>query len=220
MFDAPTMRILPSARLCRVHLFRHGEVEGGGGRVCRGHADVPLSARGVAQSEAAARWFRAQGGEPVRVFSSDLSRCRGLADRLGAEVIALPALREQHMGAWDGRTWESLTVDDPAGVSAYWDDYVSARPPGGESYAELYARVTGWWDAAALDGRVVLVTHIGVIRALVCHWFGLGPGQALRWAPGYATHSRLLLAEAGPVLETFGEQVAADAPAPTPPRRW
>lgn len=205
MFDAPTMRIMPSARLCRLHLFRHGEVEGAGDRRCRGQADVALSARGAAQTAAAAAWFRARHPEPVRVISSDLSRCLRLAQAIDPAAEAVPALREQHMGAWDGRTWADLSTADPAGTTAYWNDYVAARPPGGESYGDLYARVTGWWDAQDLDGRVVLVTHIGVIRALFCHWLGLGPAQALRWAPGYATHSSVLVAEAGAVIERFGE---------------
>lgn len=63
-----------------------------------------------------------------------------------------------------------------------------------------------WWIAQDFgEKRVVLVTHIGVIRALMCGWLGLGPDQALRWAPAYASHSQVLLAEAGCVIERFGE---------------
>ncbi len=204
MFDKPTMRIIPSASVVRVHLFRHGEVAGS--RVCRGQVDAPLSARGEAQSDAAAAWFARTQPRPDVVVSSDLSRCAALARRLSAEVVPAPALREQHMGAWDGRGWEALTAEDPAGTTAYWADYVHARPPGGETYGECFDRATAWWDAQAFgDARVVVVTHIGVIRALLCHWLGLGPDQALRWAPAYASHSRVLLAEAGAVVESFGE---------------
>lgn len=205
MFDASTMSIMPSARLCRLHLFRHGEVLGAGDRRCRGQADVALSPRGEAQTAAAAAWFRGRHDPPYRVISSDLSRCLRLARAIDPDALALPELREQHMGAWDGRTWADLTASDPAGTTAYWDDYVHARPPGGESYGDLYTRVTRWWDAQDLDGRVVLVTHIGVIRALFCHWLGLGPAQALRWAPAYGTHSSVLVADAGAVIERFGE---------------
>lgn len=111
------------------------------------------------------------------------------------------------MGAWDGRTWEELTLADPEGTLAYWNDYVHARPHGGESFAQVYDRATSWWDAQSFTGTVAVVTHIGVIRSLLCHWFGLGPSQGLRWAPGYATHTEVLLAEAGVVMERFGERV-------------
>ncbi|MES2641818.1 MAG: histidine phosphatase family protein [Myxococcota bacterium] len=204
MFDKPTMRIIPSASVVRVHLFRHGEVAGS--RVCRGQSDARLSPRGEAQSAAAAEWLRRAYPAPDVVITSDLSRCTTLARHLSPTPILVPALREQDMGRWDGRGWEDLTIDDPAGTTAYWDDYVNARPPGGESYGECFARATTWWDAQEFaDQRVVVVTHIGVIRALACHWLGLGPDQALRWAPSYASHSRVLLADAGAVIESFGE---------------
>ena len=35
----------------------------------------------------------------------------------------------------------------------------------------------------------------------------MGGGQGLRWAPGYATHTEVLIAESGVVIEKFGERV-------------
>ena len=205
MFDAATEALLPSRRVARVHLFRHGEVETGAARVCRGQGDVPLSRRGQEQShELAARHVKAFG-LPDRVLTSDLARCRELADQFGTEPELLPGLREQDMGAWEGRTWEQLSLDDAAAVSAYWADYVQARPTGGESWAEAAKRVVAAWEALGpLEGHVVVCTHVGPIRALVCHWLGLGPGEALRFAPGYASETRVLLADAGAVIERFG----------------
>ncbi|MFZ5475708.1 MAG: histidine phosphatase family protein [Myxococcota bacterium] len=201
MFDQPTARIIPSEWTTRVHLFRHGEVAGA--RVCRGQSDAPLSERGLAQTAAAAGRFREK---PDVVFSSDLSRCMALARAIGGDVVAVPELREQHMGEWDGFSWPELTARDPLGVRAYWNDYVNARPPGGESYGDCYLRVNRWWAAQDLaDKRVVVVTHIGVIRALTCEWLGMGPHDALRWAPAYASHTQVLLAQAGCVVERFGE---------------
>lgn len=206
MFDQATMRIIPSASVVRAHLFRHGAVEGS--RVCRGWSDVALSAHGREQTTRAAAWLRAHVPPPDLVIGSDLSRCAALARQIDAHALLDPALREQDMGRWEGRAWADLTRDDPAGVTAYWDDYVGARPPGGETYGECYDRVVRWWTAQGFaDQRVVVVTHIGVLRALLCHWLGLGPAQALRWSPTYASHTQVLLAEAGVVVERFGEAV-------------
>ena len=109
------------------------------------------------------------------------------------------------MGEWEGRTWESLTQENGAGVSAFWDDYVAGRPPGGESWGEAAARVQRWYDEQRpLDGRIVVVTHIGPIRALLCRWLGLGPDQGLRFAPSYASETVVLDAEAGAVIESLG----------------
>ncbi len=205
VFDDATQRIIPSSVVATVHLFRHGEVETGSARVCRGQLDVALSARGREQSEAAAARFLARYGRPDRVISSDLRRCRDFASCFGAPVELAPGLREQDMGAWEGRTWESLTEADGAAVTAYWADYVHARPTGGEAWAEAAERVRMAWLALGVEtGRVVVTTHIGPIRALLCAWLGLPPDDALRFAPAYATETRVLLAESGAVVECLG----------------
>lgn len=206
VFDAATDGIIPSTRVCRVHLFRHPEVLGASERLCRGHVDVDLSDRGRAQvAVAAARW----PGPYDAVYSSDLTRCAQLAAALGAPSTT-PLLREQDMGRWEGRTWADLTAEDPAGTTAYWDDYVNAKPPGGESFGEAAARVVAWWAATEPtlphSAEVAIVTHIGSIRALLCAWMGMPVSEGLRWAPGYATHTEVLLADAGAVIVAAGER--------------
>lgn len=212
MFDAATRRLLPSARMVRVHLLRHGHVAGG--RMCRGHLDAPLSPDGERQTTALAEVARARIGRPDRLLSSDLRRCTALAEALsgalGAPFHATEALREQHMGAWEGRTWEALSEEAPGAVEAYWADYVDATPPGGESWRGCHARVGRWWDAVSGEwpdgGRIVIVTHVGVIRALLCHWLGLPPGEALRFSPAVASHTEVVVADAGVVVEALGER--------------
>lgn len=218
-FDAPTAAILPSRDVTHVHLLRHGDVVALAQRGPRGQRDVPLSAEGVRQSERLAAWLCESEPAPTHVFASDLQRCRDLGARI-AETFGLPlvttrALREQSLGDWEGRSWAELSADDPAGVTAYWERYHAARPPGGESLADLSARVSAWWDASepgVRGGRVVVATHIGVIRAWLCVALGLGLDQALRFAPATGSHTALLHAQAGAVLASFGERPwAADA---------
>lgn len=205
MFDAATNEIIPSLRLARLHVFRHGEVQTGTARVCRGQIDVLLSERGMEQSAFAAGRFLERHGRPDRVYSSDLTRCRVFAEQFGAPVRLVRDLREQDMGDWEGKTWEELTQKDPEGVTAYWNNYVAARPRRGESWREVSMRVGEWWqEESPLEGRIVIVTHIGPIRALLCHWLGLGPDQALRFAPTYASETVVLDADAGVVIESMG----------------
>lgn len=205
MFDAPTLSIMPSPRLTRVHLLRHAQTEQGTVRICRGHQDVPLSAEGQKRSHEFADWYRKRYGAPSVLYSSDLRRCRGLADLLGAATVDV-RLREQHMGIWEGKPWEVLTREDPAAVTAWWDDYVDAVPTGGESWRQTCIRVGGWWeevDALRLP-QITVVAHIGTIRALLCRWMGMPPGEALRWAPAQASFTEVLLADAGAVIERLG----------------
>jgi alpha-ribazole phosphatase/probable phosphoglycerate mutase len=51
------------------------------------------------------------------VYSSDLSRCmegaRLLASTFGLEPVAMPELRELHIGDWEGKTWQELQATYP-----------------------------------------------------------------------------------------------------------
>ncbi|MCA8980959.1 MAG: histidine phosphatase family protein [Planctomycetes bacterium] len=212
-FEPATRSAMPQDEVTTIHILRHGDVSDLGERRARGQLDVPLTARGLAQHERLAAWFVACEPRPDVVVSSDLSRCRELADRvgsaLGIEVRTDPALREQSLGDWEGRSWDEITRELGAAVNDYWDDYFASRPPNGESLSDLHARVGAWWASARdeLAGqRVVIVGHVGVIRALACWFLSIPATEALRFAPAVASHTRFLLAEPGAVLEVFGER--------------
>lgn len=228
-FDAVTQAALPSSEVTALHLLRHPHVETGGRRLAYGHSDLPLSARGRADGAALVRFASTRLPRPDGVLSSDLRRCLDVAEPLaqawGAPLVATAALREQAMGAWEGAAWEDLTRDHEAQVRDYWEDYLGAAPPGGESLGALAARVARWRAEAwpALVGRRwVVVTHIGVIRALACELMGLPLDQALRWAPARPSHSLFLVADTGAVLEVFGERIPPleEGALPLAPHAW
>lgn len=212
-FDPTTTSMMPSEVVTRLVLLRHGEVESFGERVVRGQLDAALSEEGERQHAALARWLTANEARPDRLLSSDLLRCADLARRLGEGWGLEPEhdgrLREQSMGTWQGRTWRDISAEDPAAVSAYWDDYAHTAPPEGESLLDLAGRVGGWLDAMLADhaGETLVVsTHVGVIRALLCRLLGVPPTEALRFAPAVASSTELLLGEAGAVLTRMGER--------------
>ncbi len=212
-FDEATTGIMRDRSVTRLHLLRHGEVANLEARIVRGQLDVSLSAEGFEQSIRLARWLTTHEGRPDALFGSDLVRCRALGDELAARsglgYEATAALREQHMGGWQGQAWSIVTEREPELVRAYWDDYVHAAPPGGESFTDLVARVSGWWEReskAAAGQTLWVVTHVGVIRALSCLLLELPPSDALRLAPAAASHTAFLVSEAGAVLTSFGER--------------
>ncbi len=146
------------------------------------------------------------------MLSSDLQRClslgRPLAEAFDVPLIVDPALREQNMGDWEGQAWDDLQADHQVAINDYWDDYVGARPPGGESLTDLGERVGRWWSARWPDlegGRWLLAGHAGVIRSLLCRFLGLPLTEALRFAPPHGSHSHVLLAEAGAVVQSMGQ---------------
>ncbi len=99
------------------------------------------------------------------VISSDLDRARKTADAIQGPRPRLPdapGLREINFGAWEMRRAQELYDEDPETLTAYWTDPSNVRPPGGESFTDLAARVN-----AALDrlpwGDLIAVAHFGVI---------------------------------------------------------
>lgn len=212
-FDPTTTEAFVETAVTRFVLIRHGAVDEQRRRVVRGQLDLPTSACGREQAQRVARWLGRHEPAPARLFTSDLLRCRELAEPCaaawGVEPIPAPELREQSMGAWQGLTWEEVQRRYGTAINDYWDDYVNARPPGGESLADLDARVGAFLERIATDHageRLVLVTHIGPIRCLVCRLFGLGLDQALRFAPAAGSVTQVLHSAPGAVLETFGER--------------
>lgn len=103
-------------------------------------------------------------------------RCAQTADGLG--VSAAPAERwaDLFVDAWAGRTLEELAHEHPAGLRAWMTD-PAARPHGGESVAELVARVDDAMSEVAGAGLHLVVTSPMVLRAAVVAVIGGDPSS-------------------------------------------
>jgi alpha-ribazole phosphatase len=139
-------------------LIRHAPAETGG-RLC-GRRDVPAR---LDDTAALARLSAALTG--VRqVVTSPALRCRQTAEALFPSVAPdLDArLWEQDFGAEDGMAYADLPDLGPLPREAL----AERRPPGGESFADMAARVIQALEAlAATDGPVAVVAHAGTVRA-------------------------------------------------------
>lgn len=152
-----------------IDLLRHGETEDGARY--HGGTDVALSGRGWEQM-----WSAAAGVSWNRIVSSPLIRCAAFARAL-ARHRAVPLefderLREMHFGEWEGRTAAELMAQDAAAVTRFWRDPVRHPPPGAEPLPRMQARVLSAWEAILRDEpehRVLLVSHGGPIRVILCH---------------------------------------------------
>lgn len=116
------------------------------------------------------------------VVSSDLVRSVATADAITGTRLRLPhdrALREINFGAWEMKHWE--TIEDQTHLRSFWDEPGDIRPPGGESWHEVCARVDGAVGRlmAAHPGRnIVLVAHMGVILTQVQRALRIKPYDA------------------------------------------
>ena len=151
-------------------LIRHPRPAIGEG-VCYGSSDLDLAAG----FETAAGALRERLADLVdlagaTLFSSPLRRCRMMAETLGTPHLD-ERLQELHFGKWELAPWD--TID--RGEFEHWrEDFVHRAPPEGESYASLSRRTLAFLaDAQAQEHRgIIVVTHAGVIRALLAHALG------------------------------------------------
>lgn len=110
------------------------------------------------------------------VIASPLQRTRRLAEALHAAPCFDARLMEINFGAWEGRRWDDIERTYPGRLDAWADDILHFTPPGGESAAMLRTRAVDCVrDSATTFNKeqIALITHSGVIRALLGHWLQL-----------------------------------------------
>lgn len=161
----------------RLHLLRHGQVEGFKNKRYNGQGDTRLTNLGRQQSAVFAERFQQQ--KLSAIYSSDLSRCRFAADQIAMLQEIQPAyreeLRELHIGDWQGQTWQQLQRDYPKLWQARLDDIVNVAPPSGESLLALAQRVRPEIKqiVSAHEGEeIVIVAHGGVNRVILLDVIG------------------------------------------------
>lgn len=191
-----------------VTVLRHGAVAGRP-FVYRGRQDDPLSELGWKQMENAVG-----AGLPAinTIASSPALRCQAfaqhLADRHGLPLRVSPAFQEIAFGEWEGLTPDEAARRNPIEHARFRESAASsatsAAAPGGENLMELCDRVRAGWEAWLADsrgGRRLLVTHAGVMRALLIELLGLPASHVYRIALPDAAHFQVsLLAGEAPIL--------------------
>ncbi len=161
----------------RLYLVRHGQVEGHEEKRYNGQADVPLTQEGLAQF--GLLQLRMKKKNLTAVYSSDLSRCvqgaQMLASGRDLEIQTVPALRELHIGDWEGKTWEELQASYPDEWQARLADIVNYRVPNGESLVDLAARIRPALKEIVErhpGEDILLVAHGGVNRVILLDAIG------------------------------------------------
>ncbi|MFB6227647.1 MAG: histidine phosphatase family protein, partial [Halobacteriales archaeon] len=143
----------------------------------QGWGDISLNARGRTQARAAAQYLADRYPDLDRLLSSDLPRAIETANAVALreafehlEIEYEPLWRERDFGIHQGQEGDQFFEENPE--FAMLDGHDNAKqnvPEGGESYVEFRERVhSAWADLVAeVEGTVLVVTHSGVIRAII-----------------------------------------------------
>jgi broad specificity phosphatase PhoE len=160
---------------------RHGVTEANRDGWLSGWIDLPLLPEGQREAAAAGGILAEEPFE--RVLSSDLQRAvqtalgllvatgRGLRANLpeGIALVTTPALRERHLGDWQGLPVDRLRAMS-AGQTVSW----RGKPPGGESLQEVARRACAFLAAQA-EVPTLVISHGGTLRAVLAVLDGLDP---------------------------------------------
>ncbi len=187
----------------RLILLRHGRT-GLSGRYV-GSSDVPLSEEGreqILDLRPSLGALKIDG-----LLASPMLRCTESASllELGLPMQLDPDLREIDFGRWEGKTFAEIEEQDPELVQ-HWakgkDDFCF---PDGEATAGFVSRVNAVKNRllASEAKTMLLVTHGGVIRSLICGLLGLSQKDYLLFQVAKGHYSTIDLYDGGGVLTGF-----------------
>jgi len=193
--------------MTEIYLLRHGDT--GMGRILAGATDLPLAPHAAAELAGASRLLAAVDFD--RIWRSPRLRCQQtLAAVLpGIEAEIADDLREVDFGRWEMKTFSEINKEYPEDMArlATWDQDFTF--PGGESIASFLARaaaVRARVAALAQAGgtkKILMVTHSGMIRQLLCSWLGISSRHYLLFAVQPGKIATLSIHQDGGVLTGF-----------------
>jgi probable phosphoglycerate mutase len=174
---------------CTVYLLRHGDSRPDAVRRYIGRTDHPLNEMGWAQAEGWCRDF--SHIQFSHIYCSDLKRsvetARIIDRRTRTPLTILPELGEINLGHWEGMPVSEVRRLFPHEYDRRGADLVGYCPAHGESFADLSARVLPVFEGVVQQskGNLLIVSHAGVNRVILCHLLGMPLANLFRLEQGY-----------------------------------
>ncbi len=164
--------------MSKLLLVRHGITEYNSSRRFAGYTDAELSADGIWQVE---RLRDRLAEEKIdAVYSSDLKRAMSTAEVISSghevEIVSCSELREINYGDIEGLTFEEISNQYPELAKSIRNFSLELSFPGGENFKGFIARTCRFLDRLneqAQEQTILIVSHSGALRTLVCDLLGL-----------------------------------------------
>lgn len=186
----------------QLHFIRHGKTAASAGCLV-GASDVELTGEGRRQARQLAD--RLPKGlpclcSPMLRTRQTLAEFRDQAGVLDVEID--DRLREIDFGRWEMKTFSQL-IDERADIAA-WQEYYHFCFPGGESVKDFVGRlqslIVEWRLTRNKDRQLLIVTHGGVIRTMICLLLGLDYKNYLLFDIEYGSWNTVDLHSHGGIL--------------------
>ena len=164
-----------------IYLIRHTQTDTLKG-LCYGQSDVALADTFLEEARILQRKLPELKADN-QFFSSPLMRCVKLAEMLSDKVTIDDRLSELNFGDWESISFDDIDADH---LQQWTDNFVHTSPPNGESFTALCERVGSFWldlvqGIFPATEQVLVITHAGVIRALLTYLLKLPPVNAFQF---------------------------------------
>ncbi len=192
-------------------LLRHGETEPGYQDRYIGHKDIPMAEAGHRRIESLMDMLRLN--RPDICVSSTLLRCSQTAEiikaNLNLPVHFNPDLKEVNFGDWEGLSFWEITALWPEQVTQWARFDADFTFPGGESFIDFLTRVdrVAKTLTAAPEETILVCTHGGMIRSLICHFLRLQPQDYILFKIKPASLTTIELSGGNGILSGLNETV-------------
>ena len=161
---------------------RHGQSIANRDGWYSGSRDTTLTDVGRLQAQRCA--FKLQQEGVQRILCSDLSRAEEtatiIADHLHLPCSPSPSLRERKLGLWEGLPRNRFKQYNLHPLLTGWE----TAPVEAESLRAVAKRATSWLAGQEDTQTTLIVSHGGVLRALVGLLDGVPTDKIGHWAPG------------------------------------
>ncbi len=166
----------------KCYLVRHGQTSWNDTHRFQGWLDIELDTIGMLQAKMLADYFKAE--KIKHIYSSDLSRARKTAQliqqKTESPMTISKNLRELNVGKWEGLTWDEITADFTEEEKLNEAHVFEMGGSGGETLTQFQERILESFNqiiSRESDQDIMIVTHGGVIRVLLCHILGCDISQ-------------------------------------------
>jgi alpha-ribazole phosphatase len=173
----------------KLTLVRHTSLQIASG-ICYGQTDVDVANSFMQEAMQTKTKLATEVFDAV--FTSPLQRCVKLADALGhSTMVEDERLKELDFGEWEMQAWD----DVPRDVFDVWaQNYAELAPPNGETFEQLQQRGVDFLTAVMKnhpDQHVLVVTHGGMIRAMLAYVLNMQLKGLFRFNVDYGSITQL-----------------------------
>ena len=197
----------------RLFLVRHGQTQHNVAGITQGWSDSDLTDAGRDQVLRLAQRLASVGA--TALYSSPLGRAlstaEAIAEATGLSIVTIDDLREMNYGGWEGRSFLDVRRDYEELYQRWIVDETCACPDGGESHADVRARLER--ALASIDSpRPIVVAHGTAIRIGATALLNVPIMTAMRFAQDNAALNVFVRRGERWVLKTWNDSTHCESP--------